>query len=81
MIVPDGCCAECWEGSTVATAGGPTCSHARITGASWWPADWAKWPEYQRVEWLERKAAEFTGSWRGAPAGDGRKLKGEKSDG
>lgn len=48
-------CPECANAGVVATVNGPTCKHSSFSGSAWFPHDWAKMTEMERVKWLSKK--------------------------
>ena len=48
-------CFECSLENIWAEEGSPTCPHHEHSGLKWWPENWDKMPEEERIAWLEKK--------------------------
>jgi hypothetical protein len=48
-------CPACLAANIIAPANGPTCRHSEPTGVKWWPENWSRMLESERVAWLEKK--------------------------
>lgn len=58
-MLPSYLCAECQALGIIATIGGPTCQHNRNAGLLWWPHDWGKMSDPERLAWLEHNREKF----------------------
>ena len=48
-------CFDCYLENVIAEVGSPTCRHHENSGLKWWPENWDKMDEGERIAWLEKK--------------------------
>lgn len=48
-------CPQCLAVKVVAIEGGPTCTHQLNHGPLWWPSNFERISESERLAWLEKK--------------------------